>query len=130
MAGAADPRSLPELISKLAGDVTSLVRKESELVRAELSEKLNQLARAGGEMAAGAICLLAALLVLLQALVLALGKVMDPAWAALLVGVAVAAVGAVLLRAGVKTAQPDHLKPKRSARQLGKDARLMKEQVK
>jgi hypothetical protein len=95
-----DPRSIPQLIGDLATDVSSLVRKEAELVRAEFSEKTMQLAKAGGEMAGGAICLLAALIVLLQALVLALSKVMDPAWAALLVGVVVALVGVSLLRLG------------------------------
>jgi hypothetical protein len=70
--------------------------------------------------------LVAALLVLLQALVLALSKFMDPIWAALLVGVAVAAVGYLVLRAGMKAISLKGLAPDRSARQLKKDAELMK----
>jgi xanthine/uracil permease len=124
-----DPRSIPQLIGDLASDVSSLVRKEAELVRAEFSEKTTQLAKAGGEMAGGAICLLAALIVLLQALVLALSKVMDPAWAALLVGIVVALVGVSLLRLGAKTAAPKNLAPERTTRQIEKDAQLVKEQV-
>lgn len=126
---ASDPRSIPQLIGDLATDVSSLVRKEAELVRAEFSEKTTQLLKAGGEMAGGAICLLAALIVLLQALVLALSKVMDPAWAALLVGVVVALVGVSLLRMGAKTAKPSNLAPERTTRQIEKDAQLVKEQV-
>jgi hypothetical protein len=123
-------RSIPQLLSDFTGDLTTLLRKESELVRAEFSEKLGQLARGGGEIAAGAICLLASLLVLLQALVIALSKIMDPAWASLLVGVLVAVVGVVLLRAGAKTAELSNLKPDRTVRQMEKDAQLAKEQVK
>ena len=72
----------------------------------------------------------AALMILLQALVLALSKIMDPVWASLLVGVAVAVVGALLLRTGAKTADPAKLRPERTAQALRKDAQLVKEQVK
>jgi hypothetical protein len=125
-----ESRSIPQLLGDFTGDLTTLLRQESELVRAEFSEKLGQLARAGSEVAAGAILLLAALMILLQALVLALSKIMDPAWAALLVGVAVAVLGAVLLSAGAKMAKPSNLTPDRTLRQVGKDAELAKEQVK
>lgn len=128
----ADPeaRSIPQLLGDFASDLTTLLRQESELVRAEFSEKLGVLTRAGGEMAGGAILLLAALLVLLQALVLALSNIMDPAWAALLVGVVVATLGVLLLRAGANLAKPANLTPDRTLRQVGKDAELAKEQVK
>lgn len=128
----ADPetRSIPQLLGDFTSDLTTLLRQESELVRAEFSEKLGVLTRAGGEMAGGAILLLAALLVLLQALVLALSNIMDPAWAALLVGVVVAILGVLLLRAGANLAKPANLTPDRTLRQVGKDAELAKEQVK
>jgi xanthine/uracil permease len=125
-----ESRSIPQLLGDFTSDLTSLLRKESELVRAEFSEKLGQLAKAGGEIAAGAICLLAALIVLLQALVIALSNYMDPAWAALLVGVVVAVLGVVLLKAGAKAASPENLKPDRTLRQVDKDITLAKEQVK
>lgn len=122
-------RSLPQLIGDLSNDLTSLLRKESELVRTEVSEKAGQLAKASGEMAAGAICLMAALLILLQAVVIALAKLVGAGWASLIVGVAVAILGFVLVRAGAKAAAPSHLTPERSIRQVEKDAHLAKEQV-
>lgn len=125
-----DPRSIPQLISALTSDLATLVRKEGELIRTEVSEKLHQTTRAGGEIAAGGVLLLAALMVLLQALVLALSKVMDPLWASVIVGVAVAAAGYLLVKSGLKMMQPDHMRPERSTRQLQKDAQLVKEQVK
>lgn len=125
----ADPRSIPELISTLTGDLANLVRKESELVRTEVSEKLQQTAKAGQTLSLGAALLLGAFLVLLQALVLALGKFMDPLWASLIVGVTVGLVGYSLVRGALKAVTPAQLSPDRSARQLQKDAQFVKEQV-
>lgn len=121
-----EARGLTDLIGQLGGDLAALVRKESELVRAEVSEKLNSAGKAVADIAAGGLLLVAALLVLLQALVLALSKIMDPIWASLLVGVVVAGVGYLLVRAGMKMISLGGLKPDRSARQLKKDAELMK----
>lgn len=129
MADTMDPRSLPQLVADLTHDLSTLVRKESELVRVEFKENLQQVARGGAKLAVGAVLLLAALMVLLQTLVLGLSKVMDPVWASLLVGVVVAVVGFVLLRNGAQSAQPSNLRPDRAANQLKKDAQLVKEQV-
>jgi hypothetical protein len=121
-----EARGLTDLIAQLGGDLAVLVRKESELVRAEVSEKLNAAGKAVADVAAGGLLLVAALLVLLQALVLALSKLMDPIWASLLVGLVVAGVGYMLVRTGMKAISLDGLKPDRTARQLKKDAELMK----
>jgi len=129
MEGTSPPREgrgLAELIAQLGGDVADLVRRETELVRAEVSEKINAAGKAVGDIAAGGLLLMAALLVLLQALVLALSKLMDPIWAALIVGLSVAAVGALLVRTGMKAISLGGLKPGRTTRQLRKDAELMK----
>lgn len=121
-----DPRSLPELVSQLTTDLATLVRKESELVRTEMSEKLHVAGKAAGEIVAGGVFVLAALGVLLAAVVAGLSEYMHPAFAALLVGVVVAAVGILLIRAGLKMLKPENLKPDRSTRQLQKDAQLVK----
>jgi xanthine/uracil permease len=121
-----DARTLPELVSQLTTDLATLVRKESELVRTEMTEKLHVAGKAAGEIVAGGIFVLAALGVLLAALVAALAEYMHPAFAALIVGVVVAVVGIVLIRAGLKMLKPENLKPDRTARQLQKDAQLVK----
>jgi len=124
-----DSRSIPELISALTGELATLVRKESELVRTEVAEKLSQTARAGQLIGIGGALLLGAFLVLLQALVLALGKVMDPLWASLVVGLVVGLIGFSLVRSAVRKITPAGLAPERSTRQIKKDAQLVKEQV-
>lgn len=121
-----EARSLADLIGQLGADVAELVRKEVALARAEFNEKVRAAGKAVADIAAGGLLLVAALLVLLQALVLALSKVMDPIWAALIVGLSVAAVGYLLVRAGMKAISLDGLKPDRSNRQLRKSAELMK----
>jgi hypothetical protein len=125
-AGPSPRAGVADLLGQLGGDLTGLVRKEAELVRAEIAEKLNAAGKAVIDIAAGGLLLIAALLVLLQALVLALSKLMDPIWAALLVGVVVAGVGYVLVRAGMKAISLKGFAPDRTARQLKKDAELMK----
>lgn len=124
-----DSRSIPELVSAVTGDLANLVRKEGELVRTEVSEKLHQAAKAGQGLSLGAALLLGAFLVLLQAAVLALSKVMDPLWASVVVGAVVGLAGYALVKSSINQVKPDRLAPDRSARQLNKDAQLVKEQV-
>ena len=124
-----DSRSLADLIYGLTGDLAELVRKESELVRTEVSEKLAVAGRAGAGLGIGTALLIGAFLLLLQAMVLALSKVMDPLWATLLVGVLAGLVGFVLVRSSAAKLAPTELVPDRSARQLGKDLDLMKGQT-
>jgi xanthine/uracil permease len=124
-----DPRSIPELISTLTGDLANLVRKEGELVRAEVSEKIHQAAKAGQSLSIGAALLLGGFLVLLQALVLALSKLMDPLWASIVVGLTVGLIGYSVIKGAMKKVRPSELAPDRSARQIQKDAQFVKEQV-
>ena len=124
-----ETRSVPDLLADVLREATELFRTEGRLIRAELSDKLSQIQLAGGSLVAGAICLLVALIVLAGALVTALAKYMDPAWAALLVGVIVAVIGVVLLAAGKKSLEAVNLAPERTLGQLQKDGQLAKEQT-
>ncbi len=135
-----DPRSVPQLLSDLARELTTLFKKEGQLIRAELSEKAGKVGVGVGEVAAGAICLLVALNVLAAALVVAIARIgaeqADPAiqntgigvgWASLIVGVLLAIIGALLVRRG--TSQMTDLTPERSVNQVSQDANLVKDQV-
>ncbi|HDZ72420.1 phage holin family protein [Aurantimonas sp. C2-6-R+9] len=124
-----DNRSVPELLSDLLRETTDLFKTEGELIRSEISDKITQVEIGGGSIAAGAICLLVALFVLAQALIVALGSFMGDAWAALLVGVVIAGIGVALLFKGRNDLSPANLTPDRTARQLRKDGQLVKEQT-
>ncbi|GHC72418.1 phage holin family protein [Limoniibacter endophyticus] len=125
-----DQKSVPDLLSGLLREATELFRTETRLIRSELSDKMTQLQVGGGSIAAGAICLLVALIVLAQALVIALTNVLDidGGWAALMVGAVIAIIGVILLAKGKKELEPTNLVPERSVEQLRKDTTMVKEQ--
>lgn len=82
-----------------------------------------------GSVAAGAILLFAALLILFEAIVIALAEFVGPGWAAPIVGVVAAILGAVLLKKGADQIKANSLTPERSTSQLKKDADLTREQM-
>ena len=122
-------RSLPELVVHALRETSELVQTELRMVRTEMADKVSQVEAGAGSLAAGAICLLVALFVLAQALIVALGDVMGDSWAALLVGVVIAAIGVALLLKGKKNLEPSSLTPSRTTRQFGTDTELAKEQA-
>lgn len=124
-----DARSVPDLIGDVLREATELFRTEGKLIRAEISDKIAQVQVGGGSIAAGAICLIVALVVLAQALVIALAHVVGAGWAALVVGVVIALVGMALLAKGRKDLETVSLTPDKTLQQLQKDGRLVKEQT-
>ena len=127
MADALETRSIPQLLSDLTSDLSNLVQKEVALLRGELGEKVGRLGRAAGEAAGGAVLLLASVLLVLQAIVFALADALGFGWASLIVGVAAAAIGYLLIRAGMSAAKPEKLKPERSLNQLRETAQIAKD---
>jgi Putative Actinobacterial Holin-X, holin superfamily III len=125
-----DDRSLKELFGDLTHSVTTLFRKEIELARAEISEKLSQAGVAAGAVAAGGVLALAALMVLLQALVIALTELgVAPALSALIVGGAVAIIAFALIYKGMNDLKAGNLAPSRTVEALRRDAHMVKEQA-
>jgi hypothetical protein len=123
-----DERSLKELLSDLTQSVTTLFRTEIELARAETSEKISQAGVAAGAIAGGGILALAALMVLLQALVIALTEIgLAPALSALMVGGVVAIIAFALIYKGIKDLKASNLAPTRTVEALRRDAHLVKE---
>ena len=123
-----DDRSLKDLFADLTHNVTTLFRKEIELARAEISEKIGQTGTAVGLIAAGAILALAALIVLLQALALGLAELgLAPGLAALIVGAVVAIIAFALLYKGMNNLKASSLTPTRTVEALRQDADVIKE---
>jgi uncharacterized membrane protein YqjE len=119
--------SLGEIVGGLANDVQDLVKGEIALARAELDQKLHRLLGALLWVLGGSLGGFAGLVVLLQGGAAALAMRI-PAWAALAaVGVVVIIIGAVLARLGFGMLTLKTLAPERTAANLQKDARMMKE---
>lgn len=112
-------------LADLARDTVELVRLEIALARTDLSRRLGA-ARAGiASLAVGAAVVLAGLLLLLQALVAALGRLLPPEMAPwlspLLVGAVVATVGWALLKAGTVAPDPEEHALRRAIDSLRRD---------
>lgn len=137
MAGFSDGRPLTELLGSLAGDMTSLFRKEVQLAKAEASEKLSEVMASAVQIAIGAILALGALGVLLSAAVAALGALfvswleMSPpaanALAALIVGAIVALIAWTFISRGLNGLKARNLKLSRTTTSLSRDAAAVKE---
>src|SRR5437773_5607756 len=77
-------RSIPELLTDATSQMSVLVRKETQLARTEMSEKLSDLAVGIGLLVGGAVLLIPALVILLEAAAHALIDAgIAPAWASL-----------------------------------------------
>jgi uncharacterized membrane protein YqjE len=102
-------KPLSELLKRLSDEVTTLVRQEVELAKAEVNEKAKKSAKAGAFFGVAAILGLLALGALTAFLILALDGAI-PNWAAaLVVGAAltgVAAAAAILGRDRIREAAP------------------------
>lgn len=134
--GAGEPaepahRSTTALLTGLVDQVTALFRKELQLFRAEVGEKMNSAFTAMGMIAAGLVLALVALNALAVALVAALaGLGLAEGWSALIVGVALAIIGYALLSSGQKSLKASRLTPERTTRSLQQDATVAKDTLK
>jgi uncharacterized membrane protein YqjE len=122
-----NPPSLAQLVGGLATDIQDLVRGEIALARSELDEKLHRVIMAAIWLIGGALVAFAGLVVVLQGVAAALALAI-PTWAAsLVVGVVIIIVGAVFARSGLGMLSLKALTPDRTAANLQKDARIVKE---
>ncbi|MFO1080305.1 MAG: phage holin family protein [Reyranellaceae bacterium] len=107
-----------------------LVQSEFRLARAELAEKMAGFRSALVMILMGAIFLIAALGLVLQALVsLLIAAGLSPAAAVLVVAGAAAAIGIGLFVTGQNRLDPDRLTPDRTLTSLTRDTRMVKEQL-
>ena len=124
-------RSIPEIFTDVVNQFTGLLRKEGQLARAEMSEKITQVAAGLGLIVGGSVLLTPALVILLQAAVSALitNNIIKEPWAPLIVGGAVFVIGIILLLVGLSRLRADALLPNRTIQQIQSDVRVAKQQV-
>ena len=125
-----DARSTIGLVTDALSQIALLFQTEMRLVRAELSEKLSQVLGHAAMVGAGLVFMLAALIFLLQSIVswLEVAGLPDE-WGYLLVGLAVGAVGAVLLTTGIKALKETSVVPDRAVNQVRADLATVKEHI-
>lgn len=128
LARAGEEPPLQDVLVELWHNLEKLVRQEVALAGAELDAKAQKLRAELSAMAIGAGLLLAGALTLVAAVVLILALFM-PAWlAALLTGAAAAAGGFALIKSNKPTAAD--VVPERTIQNLKKDLRTLEESTK
>lgn len=130
-----EPANIVTTIKALISDATLLLKQEAALARAETEEKIEQAGIGVAAIAAGAIIGLVALMVLTQALVIALGdlleNVMDDgvaaALASLIVGVVYAIIAFVAIKSGQEKLSARNLRPTRTIHSVRESAETIRE---
>lgn len=121
-------KSAGSILNDALTRVSSLVRGEFDLARAELNENLTSAATALGMIAGALVLALTALNVLSAALVAALSELGIPGgWSALIVGVAFAVIAYLMLQKGKADLKLTSLAPTRTAANVMRDAEIVKE---
>lgn len=113
--------SVGELVREVAGDLSNLMRKELELAKAEVKEEVGKGAKGAGMLGGAGLAGYFVALFLSLALMWALASVIPTGWAALVVAVLWAIVGAVLFVAGRKKLREVNPKPEQTLETLKED---------
>lgn len=126
--------SLANLFSDLGRELSTLVRQETQLIKAEVSEKVADAKTGAGGMAVGGGLLLVGFLILMLAAVAGVAELLgamalDYPWLPpLIVGLSLLLIGAGVLLWGRHNLRLGELAPRRSGESLRRDTEVLKEQ--
>lgn len=118
--------SIVDLIRHLGTDLSTLLDKEVELAKSEVRESVSEVQVAVGAVAMGTAIAMAGLVVLFMSAVYGLSNVVDPWFAALIVGAAGLLVGYLIVRSAKGKMRASNLVPER----MVESARKLKETLK
>jgi hypothetical protein len=125
-----EARSLPDLLSSLINEFSTLFRQEMRLARAETSETINGMMAGAIMLAMGGVLLIPALVLVFEAIshfIVAAGLPVE--WATLIVGVFFLVIGLILFLVGVNRLKVTNLAPDRTMEQVRRDAAAAREQI-
>ena len=126
-----ESRGIGDLLGDLGRQVSTLVRKEIDLARVEVTSSVGRMGRGAAMAGAGGALVYAGLLVLLGAAVFALIDAGLDAWlAALIVGGIALIIGAVVTSTGVKQVQATNMAPTQTAETVRENVEFVKETMK
>jgi nitrate/nitrite transporter NarK len=118
-----------ELVGQLTNDVTTLMRQELALAKAEMREEAKKAGKAAGMLAGAGLAGYFVLLFLSLTLMWLLGYIFDSwAWAALIVTIIWGIIGAVLFTMGRKQLKEVNPKPEQTVESLKEDKEWVKAQ--
>ncbi|WP_194095690.1 phage holin family protein [Marivivens aquimaris] len=116
------------LVSNIITHVTTLVRKEMQLARAEIGENLNGAATAVGVIVGGVVLTLVGLNVIAAALVAALSAAgLHPFWSAVIVGGVAIVAALIMIKGGMSKLKASSLAPTRTTENVRRDVHAITE---
>jgi xanthine/uracil permease len=124
-----EEQSLANLFSELTREMTSLVRHEVALAKAEMSEKAQKAKTGATSMAVGGMVVFGSIIVLLFSAVYALAQVLEPWLAALIVGLIVLVIGVIMLQKGRNNLKARNLVPQRTMESMREDKSFAKHHI-
>jgi hypothetical protein len=121
---------LVQALTDLLADLADLLRKELQLAKTEITEKIVSRLRASVWMVVAGVLGMIAVLLLLEAAVFAIASFgIALHWSCLLVAAVLAAGAAAAFFQGRAAAAQDELLPIRTAKQISQDIKTAKEQL-
>ena len=126
---ARNDKSLGELFAELSQDTATLIHKEVELARVELTTRASRMGRHAAYIAVGGAVAYAGLLAIVAALVIILHAIGLTWWAAAaIIGIVVALIGYMFVQRGISALQRESLTPTETIKTLKEDAAWAKGQ--
>jgi uncharacterized membrane protein YqjE len=119
--------SVVQLLGELASQSANLIQDEVALAKQELREKVQSLQSTLIVIAVGALIALVAIASLCTALILALNEYLERWASALLVGVVLGVIAAVMITIGVKRLKQLSLKPEKTLETLEENKEWLEE---
>jgi hypothetical protein len=114
--------SLGELVGQATKELSTLLRKEVELAKAELAAEVGKAGKGAGMFGGAGVMAMYALTFLSLAAMFGLGAVMPLGWAALIVGAVYLGITGFLAMTGKKAFSGFSPKPERTIKTLKEDA--------
>ena len=121
--------SVAQLVGEVTEDLSTLMRQELELAKAEVKQEAVKTGKAAGMLGGAGFAGYMTLLFASIALWWGLANVMDQGWAALIVTAIWALIGAVLFMVGRRRLQEVHPTPERTAETVKELPGTIKEPV-
>ena len=125
-----DERSLGELFAELSEKTSTLIKKEMELARHEMTRSATTLARESAMVGVGGVLAYAGLIVVLIGVAWLLADLLDSIWLGfLIVGVIVLAIGGFLAWRSLQQMKKVSVVPEKTVETIKQDVEWAKEQT-
>ena len=124
-----EERSLGELLGAVTNDLSTLVRDEIALAKAEIQQTISQAVKDIVFIVVGGFFAYTGLLALIAAAILGLANVIAPWLSALIIGGVIVLIGVVLLLRGINNISNLDVVPERTAQTVKEDVNIVREKL-